>query len=61
MVTPAAPRSRSTSAALINMLVRVEPRLAGILIAVDRTNLRRAVRPRADRAAATGASSKRAG
>ena len=39
MVTPAAPRSRSTSAALINMLVRVEPRLVGVLVAVDRANL----------------------
>jgi hypothetical protein len=40
-VTPAAPRSRITSAALINMLVRVGPRLVLVLVAVDRRNLQR--------------------
>jgi hypothetical protein len=38
-VTPAAPRSRITSAALINILVRVDPRLVGVLVAVNRANL----------------------
>ena len=33
IVTPAAPRSRSTSAALISMLLRVEPRLVRVLVA----------------------------
>jgi hypothetical protein len=37
---------------VINILVRVEPRLALVLVAVDRTNLRRVIRRRAGRAAA---------
>lgn len=54
MVTPAAPRSRSTSAAPMSMLVRVDPRFVEVLVIAGSGDTGWALRHRSPDEAARG-------